>query len=103
MAAVTKSYMGKGFLIYEEMYKYLVIYVDAVLPQLASGFLHFYQCSVSFFSLKLSYIYTHSMYCRWISQNLEFGVTGGWGGGGVRRGKGGGGELEARVPKIQRV
>jgi hypothetical protein len=51
MAAVAKSYMGKGFLIYAEMCKYLVIYVDAVLQQLPSGFLHFYQCSVSFFSL----------------------------------------------------
>ncbi len=31
MAAVAKSYMRKGFLIYEEMSKYLVIYEDAVL------------------------------------------------------------------------
>jgi hypothetical protein len=28
--AVAKSYMRKGFLIYEEMHKYLVIYEEAV-------------------------------------------------------------------------
>jgi hypothetical protein len=51
MAAVAKSYMGKGFLIYEEMCKYLVIYVDAVLQPLPSGFLNFYQCIPFHFSL----------------------------------------------------
>jgi hypothetical protein len=30
MGAVAKSYMRKGFLIYEEMSKYLVIYEEAV-------------------------------------------------------------------------
>jgi hypothetical protein len=30
MGAVAKSYMGKGFLIFEEMRKYLVIYEEAV-------------------------------------------------------------------------
>ncbi len=30
MGAVAKSYMRKGFLIYEEMCKYLVIYEEAV-------------------------------------------------------------------------
>jgi hypothetical protein len=30
MGAVAKSYMRKGFLIYEEMRKYLVIYEEAV-------------------------------------------------------------------------
>jgi hypothetical protein len=30
MGAVSKSYVRKGFLIYEEMYKYLVIYEEAV-------------------------------------------------------------------------
>jgi hypothetical protein len=30
MAAVAKSYMMKGFLIYEEMRKYLTIYEEAV-------------------------------------------------------------------------
>ncbi len=30
MGAVAKSYMRKGFLIYEEMRKYLVIYDEAV-------------------------------------------------------------------------
>jgi hypothetical protein len=30
MGAVAKSYMRKGFLIYEEMRKYLVMYVEAV-------------------------------------------------------------------------
>ncbi len=30
MEAVAKSYMSKGFLIYEEMHKYLVIYEEAV-------------------------------------------------------------------------
>ena len=30
MGAVAKSYMRKGFLIYEEMRKYLVIYKEAV-------------------------------------------------------------------------
>jgi hypothetical protein len=30
MGAVAKSYMRKGFLIYEEMGKYLVIYEEAV-------------------------------------------------------------------------
>jgi hypothetical protein len=30
MGAVGKSYMRKGFLIYEEMRKYLVIYEEAV-------------------------------------------------------------------------
>jgi hypothetical protein len=60
MAAVAKSYMGKGFLKYKEMCKYLVIYVDAVLQQLPSGFLYFYQCNVSFFSLK-TILYTYSM------------------------------------------
>jgi hypothetical protein len=30
MESVAKSYMRKGFLIYEEMRKYLVIYVEAV-------------------------------------------------------------------------
>ncbi len=32
MGAVAKSYMGKGFLIYEEMRKYLVIYDFAIAP-----------------------------------------------------------------------
>jgi len=32
MGAVVKSYMRKGFLIYEEMRKYLVIYKVAVCP-----------------------------------------------------------------------
>jgi hypothetical protein len=31
MGAVVKSYMRKGFLIYEEMRKYLVIYEEAVI------------------------------------------------------------------------
>ncbi len=31
MGAVAKSYMRKGFLIYEEMHKYLVIYEEAPL------------------------------------------------------------------------
>ncbi len=31
MEAVAKSYMRKGFLIYEEMRTYLVIYEDAVI------------------------------------------------------------------------
>ncbi len=30
MGAVAKAYMRKGFLIYEEMHKYLVIYKEAV-------------------------------------------------------------------------
>jgi hypothetical protein len=30
MGAVSKSYMRKGFLIYEEMHKYLVIYEEAI-------------------------------------------------------------------------
>jgi hypothetical protein len=30
MGAVSKSYMRKGFLIYEEKHKYLVIYEEAV-------------------------------------------------------------------------
>jgi hypothetical protein len=30
MGAVTKSYMRKGFLIYEEMRKYLTVYEEAV-------------------------------------------------------------------------
>ncbi len=30
MGAVAKSYMGKGFVIYEEIRKYLVIYEEAV-------------------------------------------------------------------------
>jgi hypothetical protein len=30
MGAVAKSYMRKGFLIYEEMLKYLTIYEEAV-------------------------------------------------------------------------
>jgi hypothetical protein len=30
MGAVAKSYMKKGFLIYEEMRKYLVVYEEAV-------------------------------------------------------------------------
>jgi hypothetical protein len=30
--AVEKSYMKKGFLIYEEMHKYLAIYEEAVSP-----------------------------------------------------------------------
>jgi hypothetical protein len=42
MGAVAKSYMRKGFLIYEEMRKDLVIYEEAVshmaLQQLPSGF-----------------------------------------------------------------
>ncbi len=46
MGAVAKSYMKKGFLIYEEMRKYLVIYEEAVshtyitLQPLHSGFPH---------------------------------------------------------------
>ncbi len=31
MGAVAKSYMRKGFLIYEEMRKYLTIYEEAVI------------------------------------------------------------------------
>ncbi len=31
MGAVAKSYMRKGFLVYEEMRKYLVIYKEAVI------------------------------------------------------------------------
>ncbi len=43
MGAVAKTYMRKGFLIYEEMRKYLVIYEEAVikymtLQPLPSGF-----------------------------------------------------------------
>jgi hypothetical protein len=30
MGAVAKSYMRKGFLIYEEMHKYLTIYDEAI-------------------------------------------------------------------------
>jgi hypothetical protein len=30
MGAVAKSYMRKGFLVYEEMHKYLVIYKEVV-------------------------------------------------------------------------
>ncbi len=30
MGAVAKSYMKKGFLIYEEMHRYLVIYEEAI-------------------------------------------------------------------------
>jgi hypothetical protein len=31
MGAVAKTYMRKGFLMYEEMHKYLVIYKEAVI------------------------------------------------------------------------
>ncbi len=42
MGAVAKSYMGKGFLIYEEMRKYLVIYEEAVSHiDFATGFPYF--------------------------------------------------------------
>jgi hypothetical protein len=38
MGAVAKTYMRKGFLIYEEMRKYLVIYKEAVSHDFASAF-----------------------------------------------------------------
>ncbi len=41
MGAVAKSFMRKGFLIYKEMRKYLVIYEEAVsLQSLPCGFSH---------------------------------------------------------------
>jgi hypothetical protein len=61
MGAVAKSYLRKGFLINEEMRKYLVIYEEVVshmaLQPLPSGFSHiggkfsflFYQCMDPYF------------------------------------------------------
>ncbi len=50
MGAVAKSYMRKGFLIYEEMRKYLVVYEEAVS--------HEWLCnrSLNFFSFLSVYI-----------------------------------------------
>ncbi len=55
MGAVAKSYMKKGFLKYEEMRKYLVIYEEAVshmtLQTLPSGFRYMYMRKILFFFL----------------------------------------------------
>jgi hypothetical protein len=52
MGAVTKSYMRKGFLIYEEMSKYLVIYDFATAPFWISLYMRiFLQCRAPSYSV----------------------------------------------------
>jgi hypothetical protein len=56
MGVVTKSYKRKGFLIYEEMRKYLVIYREA---------LSIYDFATP--NLRVFYIYEENLFCFFIS------------------------------------
>ncbi len=66
--AVAKSYMRKGFLIYEEMHKYFLICEEAVKSYMTLQLLHsefyilFYQCSV----------YSFPFYSRLVSQQIDY-------------------------------
>ncbi len=57
--AVSKSYMRKGFLIYEEMLKYFPIYEDADIILDTSGV---EDSGIPFFSIPLCSIFSFSLY-----------------------------------------